>query len=529
MKRLARAGTIGFALANLYLLFLTEPLVSPQRQLIFHLRGPGSALFVPVLLDLLLLSAVFTALLAWTEQQGRAELITWAILLLPVPWAFVETIATFTGRSPADWLLWPAILIATVGVLLCVFASRALLPLFLRIRPFAATVLRFIAFSSAVLVLQLLWYAWKARGPEQPFTAHRPVLAPTAQPRPRVIWVVLDELSYRQLYGHRLPGLALPNFDRLAAQSTVFTQASPVAAFTRAALPGLLTGRAVNETSSTADGGHLRLHERGRSGWPIMDEQDTVFADAKRLQLPTAVAGWYEPYCRMLPSVLDQCFWTFSDTIPGDMSPEDSMVQNAMQPLRLVALGILHTFGLRQDIGSPAEQDVQRHRQDFRDLVSEGDRMLQSQTSGLLLLHMPIPHPWGFYDRHTRSFPSYRTSYVDNLALADDYLGHVRSLLEQQGAWDTTDLVIMGDHGWRPEEVWRDSGFWTADDEAASQGTGRNDPPAVVVKLNGQHTPSRIAASFDAVRTRALLDALLRGQIQTPEQLDHWTEQGSSH
>ena len=45
--------------------------------------------------------------------------------------------------------------------------------------------------------------------------------------RPRVIWILFDELSYQQVYERRLPGLQLPAFDALAAQATVFTHAVP--------------------------------------------------------------------------------------------------------------------------------------------------------------------------------------------------------------------------------------------------------------------------------------------------------------
>ena len=45
---------------------------------------------------------------------------------------------------------------------------------------------------------------------------------------------------------------------------------------------------------------------------------------------------------------------------------------------------------------------------------------------------MPIPHPYGFYDRKKKAFSTTHTSYIDNLALADGYLAHIRQLLEQK-------------------------------------------------------------------------------------------------
>jgi arylsulfatase A-like enzyme len=153
--------------------------------------------------------------------------------------------------------------------------------------------------------------------------------------------------------------------------------------------------------------------------------------------------------------------------------------------------------------------------------------MLESQHAGLVLLHMPMPHPWGFYDRRTGTFPDHRTSYLDNLALADAYVGHVRALLEQNGGWANSTVIIMGDHGWRTRAVWRRSGFWTAEEQRASHGGMNADRPAMIVKLPGQHEAARIDARFDAVDTRALIDAVLRGELQTPQQLSAWVQESS--
>jgi len=138
---------------------------------------------------------------------------------------------------------------------------------------------------------------------------------------------------------------------------------------------------------------------------------------------------------------------------------------------------------------------------------------------------MPIPHPSGFYDRSKKTFSTKHTSYIDNLALADRYLAHMRQLLEQNNQWEDATVIVMGDHSWRTSAIWKDSMTWTAEDEAASHG-GEFDPrPAYIVKLSNQQTPAHIDQTFSAVSTRALLDALLQDQLQTPAQLQTWASQ----
>ena len=138
---------------------------------------------------------------------------------------------------------------------------------------------------------------------------------------------------------------------------------------------------------------------------------------------------------------------------------------------------------------------------------------------------MPIPHPYGFYDRSKKIFSTKHTSYIDNLALADRYLAHIRRLLEHDNQWDRATVIVMGDHSWRTSFIWKDSMTWTDDDEAASHG-GEFDPrPAYIVKLPNQQTPARIDQPFSAVSTRALLDALFQDHLQTPASLQTWASQ----
>jgi len=138
---------------------------------------------------------------------------------------------------------------------------------------------------------------------------------------------------------------------------------------------------------------------------------------------------------------------------------------------------------------------------------------------------MPIPHPYGFYDRNKKIFSTKHTSYIDNLALADLYLAHLRQLLEKNHHCDSATVIVMCDHSWRTSSIWKDSMTWTDEDEAASHG-GEFDPrPAYLVKLPDQQIPARIDQPFSAVSTRALLDALLQGHLQTPADLQTWASQ----
>ena len=226
-----------------------------------------------------------------------------------------------------------------------------------------------------------------------------------------------------------------------------------------------------------------------------------------------------------MPEVLDHCFWSYRESTPANLSPNRSLAIDLLRPFHYLWLDIKHLFG--RGPGSPTEErrDIRQHLGDYRRLRDAGDGFLGDPSINFLYLHMPIPHPYGFYDRKKKAFSTKHTSYVDNLALADRYLSHIRQLLEQKDEWNGATVVVMGDHGWRTNLIWKDSMTWTDEDEVASHG-GEFDPrPAYIIKLANQQTAARIDQPFSAVGTRALLDALLQDHIQTPADLQAWVSQ----
>ncbi|HET6170890.1 MAG TPA: hypothetical protein VFE01_11945, partial [Terracidiphilus sp.] len=126
------------------------------------------------------------------------------------------------------------------------------------------------------------------------------------------------------------------------------------------------------------------------------------------------------------------------------------------------------------------------------------------------------------YDRTTGNFATTHSTYIDNLALADKYLAHVRAVLEQNGTWDSSVIVIMGDHSWRTSFIWSSKPSWTHEEQVASDGDRFDDRPAYIVKLPHQQQPARIDAPYAAIHTRALLDALTHNQLRSAGDLSAW-------
>lgn len=526
MKRFFYPAIVAFGVATLCLLAVLGPLISPSHTVVYHTSGPALTLFGAVLLDLLLAWALLTAILLLADKPGRRQFMIWSAIVLALPLIVLKNASMLMGFMVPGWLstYLPALLLATF-VLLAVCWRPTFLPAFRRVQRLLTVVFGFIALNGIIIVGQLLWYGWQARGLNTPIALHQPAANSTARAKsPRVIWILLDELSYQQIYEQRFPGLKLPAFDEIAQQSTVFTHVVPEGAYTEEILPALFTGLPVDSIRVSSNGKTLSLHHPNTDKWQTFDPHQTVFQDALNAGYSTAVTGWYNPYCRILPQVLDRCFWTFQLPYPGGIvagrSLEDNLLQQIMHRTKALPAALKRWYHVQPSTALEAKM----HIADYLELRTAGDSMLEDPNADFVFLHMPIPHPTGIYDRQHQKLTTGPSSYIDNLALADRYLAHVRQLLQQKGDWDSSSVVIMGDHSWRTSFIWTKMDGWTPEDEAASHGGQFDERPAYIVKLPNQQQGSRIDTPFKAIDTRSLLDALLTNRLHTANDLDAWVK-----
>jgi hypothetical protein len=528
MNKRLRAIAIAIGYTTLSLAWLVEPLINPRHDTIYHWNGGVSALFGPVAVMVLLLWAFVVLALLKAQRPGLWRTMVWAALLLTVPTAIIRDARLIWPNVLPAWLIPPRMwLMAAAWLLLFILWWRFPSKRGEHVIDFASTVLSFTALSGLLFMGQLLWCWWQARGLNASLPPRSELRATgTASQNPRIIWIMLDELSYQQVYEHRYPNLALPAFDSLAAESTVFTHVIPTANFTEMAIPALLSGTTIDNVRSTARG-QLLVHSKG-SGWKPFDERNTVFQDAVDSGYPTDLVGWYNPYCRLLPTVLDRCYWTDDYTDSNGLVADGTFGSNLLTPVSSMVArhdSLRHfldrIFGIQVEGSNPGRL----HILDYQNLSKAGETALLDRSARLTFLHLPIPHPGGIYNRETASLTTGPSTYMDNLALADSYLTQVRSLLEKTGQWDSSTVIVMGDHGWRTSLIWKTLPSWTSEEEKASAGGKFDDRPTYIVKLAGQRTNERVNHPLKAIKTRKLVDALMKREIQTPADLESWVAQ----
>jgi hypothetical protein len=147
----------------------------------------------------------------------------------------------------------------------------------------------------------------------------------------------------------------------------------------------------------------------------------------------------------------------------------------------------------------------------YHNVLAAAERRLRNSHAGLILVHLPVPHPPPIYDRRRNALTTWMTSsvpgYLGNLKLADRTLGDLRRLMEEDGTWDQTTVLVMADHPWR--ESRRLDGL-----------TDRRIP--FILKLAGQRHGLAYATPIDTARTSALLLAILDDRLREPADVAQW-------
>ena len=526
MTTLARSAAVALGWTTLALTGVIEPVVGRGKHLaLYHWDGRVSGLFGPVLLLFLLVWAGATVLLWSAARPGRWRAAVWAAVVLLLPWMLVNALDQLV--RPIPWLRVGSFCAALALLAGFVLAWRPGIEPRLELAvQRMSKLLVVLAFSGALCLAELLWFWWSARDLNAPVPARPAASARGALAGGRVIWIVFDELSYKQLFEHRFPGLQMPAFDALAGQSAVWTHVVPAGTKTDLVLPSLITGKSVAAIRASASG-QMYFRERSDGPWELFSQHDTVFQDALKAGYSTGVVGWYNPYCRLMPAVLDHCFWRMYTELDNGLGSDEGFAANVRHAVAAMLAGGLHDPAMTGSDLKSEEHNVgaQGHLDDYRELLAKAQTLLADPSANFVLLHLPVPHPGGIFDRHTGQFVLGRTSYVDNLALADQCLASLRTQLERNGEWDGATVVVMGDHSWRTSFMWRQTpAQWTAEDEAASGGGQFDDRPAYMVKLPDQQSGLRIDAPFEAVRTRQLLDLLLAGRVKTPGEIKAWVQ-----
>jgi hypothetical protein len=289
---------------------------------------------------------------------------------------------------------------------------------------------------------------------------------------PRVVWIIFDELSERQLYEHRASGLKLPNFDRLRDESTVYADARPVGFWTEYVIPSLIRGEVYEQYRAVGNGKYIFLRASDQK-WVSLQPEKSLFALAQMHGRNVGIAGWYNDYCGLFKGYAQSCYWTDGYSGSGPMLSANTTGQN-------MAAAVEWSFRTGED-----KHLLRAIINDDHQLVARGTALLANDTVDFVFLHIPEPHFPHVYAREKGAMTEETgRSYADGLALADGVLGGFLDTLEADPRWAQTTLIVQGDHSWRVG-FWKTQAGWTAEDSRISE-NAFDDRPALIVHSPGQ-------------------------------------------
>ena len=476
MKRFAQAW--GFA--AILLLPDYVDLTSEAGDARMRVPGPLTRIALAHLTDMLIVGLAFALVMAGLRRLHAWPTIRWWLVALLPALLFVRNLNVFPFDVP-NWAVAAACLLWFAVVILLVSRFSALAQ---QMRKAGSAVLTAFAVFALIMCFQLVCATvWKP-GPQ----AFANPIPPAPANKPRLVWILFDELAYKYTFETRDPSLHLPNFDRLRSESTLYTDVTPIAYRTTHAVPSLMLGRDVTEVEYTSKNEYRIQVDNGQ--WEPFNADASLIGMAKQHGLTSSIVGWYIAYCPVFATVATTCYWSNEDAQDrGPTSLEAGFAENVWFPLRIMVEQFLWPSRAWADVG---RWNADGHIASVQDVSQHALETLANSQADILYLHIPSPHPPEFWDRRTASY-AVGGSYLDSLDYTDRLLGQMLDVLEKQPRWASTMLIVQGDHSWRTE-MWRPLPGWSAEDERISQG-GQWDPrPALLIHAPRQHDPGTVSA-----------------------------------
>ena len=345
-------------------------------------------------------------------------------------------------------------------------------------------------------------------------------------PATRVVWLLFDEMDQRMTFSSRPSTVHLPEMDRLRSQAFYASNAYPPAYTTFLSMPALLSGQLVSGFKPL-DTDELMITFAGTREAVRWSAQPNLFSKAREAGCSSAVVGWYLPYCRMIFDTLTSCSWQAAEWVvdQGMTVPEcmRSQIHTVVAEIPFAGqLGLTR----RMMTQGHARLTREKHLDAYLTILHDAKKAATDPDLDLVLVHWPIPHTPGIYDRSKDDFVLGKGSnYLDNLELMDRSLGEVRRSMEDTGTWETTTVLVTSDHSWRTPMLRRQP-FWTSEEAASADRIEYRVP--FLLKMAGQKEAITYEPAFNTVLTHDLLLALLRGKVCTPNSVVSWIDQQRS-
>ena len=326
----------------------------------------------------------------------------------------------------------------------------------------------------------------------------------------RVVWIIFDELDHESTV-NRPTHIKMSSWEELESRSVVAQNALPPNNYTQKSIPSLLIGRRVVQAQpvGTRD---LEIKSSPDDRSVSLRDTENIFSDVKGLGGRSGIVGWFHPYVRLFENEADAAVW-YQDAVSTCFSLRECVLQNFAVAFN--SLPFSNPFESRkpfkfEELFSEARvagqiERIPKMRAKAKEFVADG-------RLDLVYLHFSFPHA-PYFDKNVRQ----TDDYLASLELVDETLGELRRAINESGLGEKTAFVISSDHWWRLKT------------EGGFDGDMNKLRVPFLVNVGGGRRVD-VQQRFNTIVTRYLINAILRGEIATNEDVPGWLSRfGTEH
>ena len=433
-RQMLKDFLIAISMANLWFVDIWRPFLIRHftSYPYYHWKANPAPILMATMLDVLLLSAILWVAMTVARRSRRPLvlpitrfifvivflLVAINLLLIAARYPPLQSLLSSVIQSPSllfkwqgastiySWLALVGLLVGSVGIAIAIHSLIHRRQELIRL---SAIILLITSPFVLITFAQASTQWFRYRTGKQFLDSTAPRLSKDQISNRRIFWIIFDEMDFRLSFIDRPDTLELPEFDRLRQESIFAENAYPPGGDTETSLPALINGRRVSGVNRISPNELMLANGDKVVPWST---QPNVFSRARTMNLNSGLIGWYHPYCRIIGSSLTRCSWEPASLLLlrnsqiADLISSSQNVTVFRSMLRVA--GSLLFPEIVRIVSSGENPDVWRYHflQEFKSIHHKSLEAAIEPTLNLVLVHYPIPHPPGFYDRYKHDFSS---------------------------------------------------------------------------------------------------------------------------
>ena len=304
---------VALSMANLMFLRVYRELAFANDAEAYWLPDYTFAAYLAVILNVIWIAVALCLAALVIRKVGNSALTTVGrlgfLLLFVFPLDYLRTVLDINEGTMHSVLDRP-VSFGAIGLGIAAFAAYLLMWQLARTARTLRWVLLALAPLAAITSSQAVYRGASAMQEERGSTdaaSAGPKSARNLSNRPRIIWLLLDELDSRLAFIDRPGGIALPNLDRLRAECVFALNGESHGQSTRTAIPSFLTGRIVSGDRLESNDLQICFQGQPEGQFVSFADSPTIFSAVRNRGGRSAAIGIYHPYHRLLGEDVDYC------------------------------------------------------------------------------------------------------------------------------------------------------------------------------------------------------------------------------